>query len=244
MTGRIKDMSGERFGRLTVVRIHPLRSESGGVYWLCKCECGTEKAVLANSLRTGDSKSCGCLNSELTASRNRKHGCSKTSDYYAWKAMVQRCTNPSNKSFYCYGGRGIRVCERWMEFTNFVEDMGSPPSGMCLERKDNNGDYCPENCKWATMAEQNSNKSNNINISAMGKTMNLTHWAKQLGVYPNKIKSRMLRGESGESVIKAIYGDMTRNPSLPVQVDTAPGGPSGSMKPVEQTHPGQPCKTD
>lgn len=149
----MKDMKGMRFERLVVVERAGTRYEQA--VWLCVCDCKTEVKVLGQSLREGRTKSCGCLRAEV----NINHGKHKTSEYQIWLTMRQRCTNPNHNGYENYGGRGISVCERWNDFTNFYADMGKRPSPKhSIDRKDNNKGYYPENCKWSTQSEQNRNQ--------------------------------------------------------------------------------------
>lgn len=155
--GKIIDLSGQRFGRLTAVE--PTERRCGeSIVWRCLCECGNEIFVRATSLRAGHTQSCGCLSRDLTKKRFLTHGMTYTREYNTWKSMHARCKNPKRPGFADYGGRGIKVCERWNKFENFLEDMGLRPEGKTLDRwPDNDGDYELDNCRWATQAEQNSN---------------------------------------------------------------------------------------
>lgn len=156
-------MIGVVFGRLTV----EARAASGKNWqkrWRCRCECGQTTEAPTAKLRSGHTKSCGCLRRELSAGANNVaylhgHTSGKFSPtYQTWTCMIQRCTNPKRQSWKDYGARGIKVCERWMVFENFLADMGERPPGLTLDRRDNNGNYEPSNCRWATAAEQQANR--------------------------------------------------------------------------------------
>jgi hypothetical protein len=159
------DISGLRFGRLTALHIDPLRGTNR--HWVCACECGNRATVQISRLRSGKTKSCGCLRSEvlraICGKARRRHGHAsnweKTSEYHSWQAMWRRCTNPKHKSYADYGGRGIRVCDRWKDFSKFLEDMGLKPGrGFSIDRIENQGNYEPGNCKWSTPKQQAGNR--------------------------------------------------------------------------------------
>jgi hypothetical protein len=154
------DISNQKFGRLTVLRDTGKRKK-GSVVWVCKCDCGQEITAKAIDLRQGEVKSCGCL--RRTNPNARRHGMSwgtsRTREYITWILMRDRCSNPKNKRFQHYGGRGIGVCERWELFENFLTDMGPRPDGYSIERIDNDLGYEPKNCTWIPKADQAKNRS-------------------------------------------------------------------------------------
>jgi hypothetical protein len=151
------DLAGRKFGQLTAIRYSGSRESK--VWWLCKCDCGTEKEIRAGSLMAGLSNSCGCLLPRITAKRNLTHGMSYSPEYAIWSSMRDRCRNKQNAHYKYYGGRGISVCERWAEnFEAFYQDMGPRPQSLTLDRINNDGNYEPGNCRWATRSQQSANR--------------------------------------------------------------------------------------
>ena len=172
--------------------------------WLCRCDCGNVRQILENALARGTSQSCGCLSRELLAKRSRTHGMTKTPTHRSWANMIKRCTVPSANRFKHYGGRGIRVCRRWRQsFQLFLSDMGERPSlANQIERIDNDGDYEPGNCRWATIREQARNRSTNRMLTFNGETLCLTDWANKVGLSVGALSLRIVR--RGWSVERAL----------------------------------------
>jgi hypothetical protein len=153
-----RDLTGQRFGRLVALALHPERSRFGQTRWVCRCDCGSERIVCAGSLTSGLSKSCNCIRNERIAKLKYKHGLCRSRVYWCWKNMKARCFYARHRAYRWYGGRGITVSERWLIFKNFYADMGDPPPGMSLDRIDPDGNYERTNCRWATVAEQLANR--------------------------------------------------------------------------------------
>lgn len=181
------DITGQRFGKLVVIEKTREKDGIGCYLWLCKCDCGGTCKVRRSTLRTRGKSSCGC-NSGFQKTHGKRH----TRAYGVWAGMKGRCLNKSDQDYEFYGGRGITVCDRWLNsFENFYADMGDPPDGMTLERIKNNRGYEPGNCRWATRQEQNSNRRSNHRLRL---TMTIQQWADLLKIGRFVIASRLKRG--------------------------------------------------
>ncbi len=192
---------GDKFGRLTVLEVRGKKQRSDWMA-LCLCECGTEKFVAHGSMASGNTKSCGCLRREMVVSKNTTHSMSRHPVYQIWQYMLKRCNNPKDKNYHHYGGRGIQVCDRWFKVENFIEDMlGGYEPGLTLDRIDNNGDYCLENCRWATQKEQCNNTRVNHVVNFNGTALTVTQWEERLGFRKNTISARLSRGWSEERAL-------------------------------------------
>ena len=181
------DRSGLKYGMITVIDYHA--TINGYSTWNCKCECGNNIVIRGGDLKSGNTKSCGCTRIPELIKRKTTHGHTKgstqSSEYRAWYNMKTRCYNPKATRFKHHGGRGITVCERWLNsFENFLEDMGKKPTIYhTLDRfPDNDGNYSPDNCRWATQSQQQGNKSSNRWIEYNGTRMILEDWTRHLGL--------------------------------------------------------------
>lgn len=197
---KIRDLTGQKFQMLTALELRG-RNEKRQTLWLFRCDCGTEKVLWGASVAHGYTKSCGCWQKANPA--RKSHGESGSRTFQSWASMRQRCTNPTNPRYADYGGRGISVCERWNSFENFLLDMGERPAGATIDRFPNNdGNYEPGNCRWASMTEQNRNRRTTINVEHDGETLPLKAWADRVGVSYKTIWHRHKIGERGAHLFR------------------------------------------
>lgn len=191
-----KDRIGDIYGKLTVIEYGGSINKKVSV-WVCKCECGNIVSVRGGNLNTGNTISCGCISAELISNLSKKHGLSGTSEHSIWAGMKSRCLNKNNSAYENYGGRGIAICDRWLEsFENFLEDMGERPSiNLTLDRINNDGNYEKNNCRWGTKKEQSENRRSNVWYEHEGKKMIQKNWARYLGVNV-KLFNKMLKRKS------------------------------------------------
>lgn len=209
------NLIGRQFGRWTVISVAPSRDSSGGLVYTCRCSCGVSRAVRGCKLTAGCSKSCGCLRKAMASERFTSHRMSRHQVYKAWAEMVARCHNASSSNFPNYGARGISVCPEWRNsFENFYECMGPrPEEGYSVEREDNDGNYEPGNCRWATKREQANNRRSNRLITAGGITKSIAEWARDLGIKPQTISARLRSGWSDEESILRLTKDFIHDHS-------------------------------
>ena len=199
MNSKIRNLTGQRFTRLLAIKLAG-RTKGGDAKWGCICDCGKIRNVISSNLVNGTTKSCGCYSRDM--SKRTIHGLARTNKYKRWNSMKGRCYNKNNKDYKYYGARGIGVCTRWRNsFENFYADMGERPEGRSLDRIDNDGDYSPENCRWATQTEQNNNRRDTVMCTLNGKTQSLHSWAKELGIKHITLYKRFKKGWSAHKTL-------------------------------------------
>lgn len=197
---RLIDRTGDRYERLVVIeRVDNRSKRDTNARWFCRCDCGRGVVAYGQDLERGKVKSCGCLN----ADRIMQHGFAGAHVYNVWQQMRQRCENPNAQRYDLYGGRGIRVSERWRRFENFIADMGQRPAGYSLDRIDVHGDYCKENCRWATTKQQANNKQRNRIVEHNGEKATLAEWADKTGLGWYTLRARLDLGWPIDRVLES-----------------------------------------
>lgn len=207
---KLIDLTGQRFGRLIV--IERCGSHNGSALWRCKCDCGNEKTINGAQLRNGSTRSCGCLQHDIASANMTTHGATigrnRSRLYGVWAGMLTRTRNSNATNYDYYGGRGIKVCDEWLDFKNFriwAESNGydyNAKYGKCtLDRIDDDGDYCPENCRWVDQTAQANNQRSNVNITYNGETHNLKQWSEILCINYSTLKSKIHKGMTIDEII-------------------------------------------
>ena len=196
-----KDLMGQRFGRLQVTRRE--ESRTGRSVWQCQCDCGGTCTATTTDLTSGKTTSCKCIKSETAARNFTRHGKRNSKVYRTWSNIKQRCTNPRHVHYHRYGGRGITMDPRWIaSFEAFLADVGEPPTNdHTIDRKENDTGYTKDNCHWVLNTAQQNNKSTNVTLTANGRTLTVTLWARELGVPPQTLFARKQRGWTDHQVI-------------------------------------------
>lgn len=214
--GRVRDLTGQRFGRLVALSCQRRNGPRGGrvkVFWICKCDCGNETRVESSNLNNGHIKSCGCLHSEVATKTNTTHGLSKTRFYQTWRDMIVRTTSKKCIAFDRYGGNGIAADERWRIFENFMEDMyesyleharAHGEKRTTIERVDNKKGYSPGNCKWATPSEQGLNRKSNTRYLVNGELITKKEIADKYGLSYSAINNRIRRNWPTERLLEPM----------------------------------------
>jgi hypothetical protein len=199
------NLRGKVFGRLKVVDDDLKRSTPGRRYVIVRCACGIKKSTRLDGLVLGATVSCGCKKKEHSLKHGHRRIGQRDPTYQAWDSMVQRCTNPNVPRWSAYGGRGIKVCKRWLTFENFLADMGARPAGRTLERRKNHLGYTPSNCVWATHQEQMRNTRKNVWVRWRGRERLLCELADAHGIPVNIASTRVRRGWSAKRALTTPY---------------------------------------
>lgn len=210
--GVIIDLTGQTFGRLTVLKQCTTDNKNKNTVrssrWVCKCSCGNVITTYSSYLKTGRVKSCGCMREERRHNLNRKHGLSNSRPFHIWSGIIQRCCNPNNNSYKNYGARGIKICDEWkndfMAFYNWSIDNGYNDE-LSIDRINNDGDYCPENCRWVDKIVQANNTRSNHYVTYRNKTQTLADWCRELEIDYKFLSGRLARGETPRQVFDEIF---------------------------------------
>lgn len=194
---RLINLIGQKFERLTVIKKID-NDNQGRPRWLCQCSCGEIVVVRGYALRSGRTKSCGCLHRDIVKKLNTIHGHNQVNKisptYQTWRGMITRCINSNSTDYHHYGDRDITICDRWLKFENFLKDMGERPSNLTLDRINNNLGYCKENCKWSTQKQQTRNTRRNNLITFNEETQCIAAWAEKFKLQPSTLRYRLKIG--------------------------------------------------
>ncbi len=203
--GKVIDLTGQRFGRLVAVKFTG-HDKNRHRLWECRCDCGKMVKVNTSSLRSGNTKSCGCLMTDTPITRYPRI-------YNSWKSMFNRCNYPSHVAYKRYGGRGISICKEWMRFEEFLDWAlkNVYEDGLTIDRIDNNKGYSPENCRWATKKVQCNNRRNNHFLEYKGKSKTIGEWAALLGIRPGTLYHRLMMGWSIEKALETPVKKQTKH---------------------------------
>lgn len=190
--GRFIDLTGQVFERLTVVE-HVGFDKKHSALWSCQCSCGKSCIISSDNLRSGNTKSCGCIRNERIGTLNKSHGLSQHPLHRTWSHIKDRCNNPNDKKYDSYGGRGIKMCDEWNDFQRFYDwSMENGwEQGLTIDRINVNGNYEPDNCRWVTMKVQQNNRRDNKYITFNGKTQTMQQWCDELGIPHSTLWNRL-----------------------------------------------------
>lgn len=196
----IRDITGVVFGRLVAIKLDATKSNERRKYWVCSCSCGAETSVALGNLTAGSVKSCGCLRKEILDKST--HGMYKFDPglYGVWHKMLERCLKAESSTYANYGGRGVKVCDRWLSIENFIQDMYPRTEGTTLGRIDNDGNYEPSNCRWENVEQQSNNKRTTRLLTHNGRTQSMSQWAREINVPVETLFAR-LKNKTVESAL-------------------------------------------
>ena len=213
------DVAGQKFGKWTAIRPTGEKTKNGTNIWLCECECGNVGFVSINNLRSGSSKSCGCISKERMSRLNYKHGGKNERLYMVWSTMLRRCRDTKTKDFENYGGRGITVCDEWKDYSMFKAwalangyDPNAKPQECTIDRIDGTKGYSPDNCRWVSAKVQQNNRRDNVLLTYNGETQMCAQWNRECGFSKNLVDSRIKRGWTVEEAITTPPRGMRHSP--------------------------------